>query len=135
MRISAWSADGFSSGLSEAALFIATGFAANAALFATLPQRGDLIVHDELIHASAHDGMKLGRAERAAAAHNDAQAFDDAIAAWRKAGGTGTPWIAVESLYSMDGDTAPLRSEEHTSDLQSLMRISYAVFCLKKKNN
>src|SRR3546814_10835485 len=31
--------------------------------------------------------------------------------------------------------SAPLRSEEHTSELQSLMRISYAVFCLKKKNN
>src|SRR3546814_5341813 len=29
----------------------------------------------------------------------------------------------------------PQRSEEHTSELQSLMRISYAVFCLKKKNN
>src|SRR3546814_3563532 len=29
----------------------------------------------------------------------------------------------------------PMRSEEHTSELQSLMRISYAVFCLKKKNN
>src|SRR3546814_8481474 len=28
-----------------------------------------------------------------------------------------------------------MRSEEHTSELQSLMRISYAVFCLKKKNN
>src|SRR3546814_7867678 len=31
--------------------------------------------------------------------------------------------------------TGPLRSEEHTSELQSLMRISYAVFCLKKKKN
>src|SRR3546814_7721688 len=30
--------------------------------------------------------------------------------------------------------TGPARSEEHTSELQSLMRISYAVFCLKKKN-
>src|SRR3546814_3129854 len=30
---------------------------------------------------------------------------------------------------------APARSEEHTSELQSLMRISYAVFCLKKKKN
>src|SRR3546814_4352156 len=30
---------------------------------------------------------------------------------------------------------SPDRSEEHTSELQSLMRISYAVFCLKKKNN
>lgn len=93
---------------SEAALFFATGFAANAALFATLPQRGDLIVHDELIHASAHDGMKLGRAGHVAAAHNDAQAFDDIIARWRAGGGAGTPWIAVESLYSMDGDRAPL---------------------------
>jgi len=93
---------------SEAALFFATGFAANAALFATLPQRGDLVVHDELIHASAHDGMKLGRAGHVAAAHNDAQAFADIIARWRAGGGAGTPWIAVESLYSMDGDRAPL---------------------------
>src|SRR3546814_5095510 len=31
-------------------------------------------------------------------------------------------------------DRTPTRSEEHTSELQSLMRISYAVFCLKKKN-
>lgn len=93
---------------SETALFFATGFAANAALFATLPQRGDLVIHDELIHASAHDGMKLGRAGHVAAAHNDAQAFDDIIARWRAGGGAGTPWIAVESLYSMDGDRAPL---------------------------
>src|SRR3546814_2408004 len=34
-----------------------------------------------------------------------------------------------------DQDDAQRRSEEHTSELQSLMRISYAVFCLKKKNN
>src|SRR3546814_4439393 len=33
------------------------------------------------------------------------------------------------------GQNVHLRSEEHTSELQSLMRISYAVFCLKKKNN
>ncbi len=93
---------------SDAALFFPTGFAANTALFATLPQRGDLVVHDALIHASAHDGMKLGRAECASALHNNPQAFDDAIAAWRARGGTGTAWIAVESLYSMDGDKAPL---------------------------
>src|SRR3546814_10119438 len=34
-----------------------------------------------------------------------------------------------------DGAARPGRSEEHTSELQSLMRISYAVFCLKKKKN
>src|SRR3546814_5873954 len=36
---------------------------------------------------------------------------------------------------SSDCDTPAVRSEEHTSELQSLMRISYAVFCLKKKKN
>jgi 8-amino-7-oxononanoate synthase len=92
----------------EAALFFASGFAANAALFATLPQRGDLVVHDALIHASAHEGMRLGRADCVAATHNDPNAFEEAIHAWRSSGGTGTPWIAVESLYSMDGDRAPL---------------------------
>ncbi|MGU3391710.1 8-amino-7-oxononanoate synthase [Sphingomonas sp. M1A8_2b] len=92
----------------EAALFFASGYAANTILFATLPQRGDLIVHDALIHASAHEGMRLTRATCVGAAHNDADAFEDAIAGWRKAGGTGRVWIAVESLYSMDGDQAPL---------------------------
>ncbi len=93
---------------SESALWFSSGFAANAALLATLPQRGDLIVHDALVHASAHEGMRLARAPAVVAAHNDADAVDDAIRAWRGRGGTGTPWIAVESLYSMDGDRAPL---------------------------
>lgn len=92
----------------EAALYFSSGFAANEALFSTLPQRGDLIVYDKLIHASAHEGMRIGRAERVAAAHNDADAFADALAQWRNNGGTGRAWIAVESLYSMDGDTAPI---------------------------
>lgn len=93
---------------SEAALYFSTGFAANVALLATLPQRGDLIVHDSLVHASMHDGLKLARATAVAAGHNDAQAADDAILRWRQAGGMGTPWIVVESLYSMDGDFAPI---------------------------
>ena len=92
----------------EAALFFASGYAANSILFATLPQRADLIVHDSLIHASAHEGMRLTRATCVRAAHNDAGAVEDAIATWRCAGGTGRVWIAVESLYSMDGDRAPL---------------------------
>ena len=92
----------------ESALFFGGGFMANVAIFSTLPQRGDLIVHDALIHASVHDGMRASKAEWAEARHNDPQAFEDAISDWRAAGGAGTPWIAVESLYSMDGDRAPL---------------------------
>ena len=93
---------------SEAALFMANGFAANAALLSALPGPDDLIVADALIHASAHDGMKLGRARTALAQHNNPQAFADAIAAWRREGGRGRPWIVAETLYSMDGDMAPV---------------------------
>src|SRR3546814_12924841 len=41
----------------------------------------------------------------------------------------------IEGMYADNFGAPKLRSEEHTSELQSLMRISYAVFCLKKKNN
>ncbi len=92
----------------QAALFLANGFAANLALFATLPQRGDLIVVDELIHASVHDGIRQSKATALFARHNDVQSFDDIIAAWRTEGGKGRVWIGVETLYSMDGDIAPL---------------------------
>jgi 8-amino-7-oxononanoate synthase len=92
----------------ESALYFGGGFIANYAIFSTLSQRGDLIVHDELIHASVHDGMRASKAQHTAARHNDPQAFEDEIKRWRAAGGTGRPWIAVESLYSMDGDRAPI---------------------------
>lgn len=93
---------------SESTLFFSSGYAANTALLSTLPQRGDLVVHDALVHASAHEGMRLGRAECVAAPHNDADAIDRRLVAWRRDGATGQAWIAVESLYSMDGDRAPL---------------------------
>ncbi len=92
----------------EAALYFGGGFMANYALFSTLPTRGDLVVHDELIHASVHDGMRAGKAEIKSARHNDAGSVEAAIATWRASGARGRPWIAVESLYSMDGDRAPL---------------------------
>jgi 8-amino-7-oxononanoate synthase len=99
----------------ERALYFSSGFAANYALFAALPQSEDLVVYDSLIHASAHDGIRAGRAQMAVAEHNDAGAFEERIKAWRAAGGRGRPWITVESLYSMDGDRAPL------ADLVSLI--------------
>lgn len=107
----------------ETALFFGGGFVANTALLSTLPSRGDLIVFDELIHASAHEGMRLSRAEAKAARHNDAQAFDDAIANWRSAGGTGQPWIIVESLYSMDGDRASLDELAKIADRHEAMLV------------
>lgn len=52
--------------------------------------------------------MQASRALAVPALHNDVAAFEEAIIRWRRDGGTGHPWIAVESLYSMDGDRAPL---------------------------
>src|SRR3546814_17451721 len=101
---------------SETALFFANGFAANMALFATLPQKGDLIVADALVHASAHEGLRRTRADHVFAAHNDVDNFAHAIAGWRTAGGRGRASIAFETLYSMDGHIAPV------DDLAALAR-------------
>ncbi len=92
----------------EHVLYFGSGYMANFALFSTLPRRKDLILHDALIHASAHEGIAASKAAHVSIPHNDANAFDYAICNWRKNGGKGRPWIAVESLYSMDGDQAPL---------------------------
>jgi 8-amino-7-oxononanoate synthase len=91
-----------------ASLLFGGGYQANVAVLTTLPQRGDLIVFDALSHASTIDGARASRAEIIKAAHNDCEAADAQIRRWRAAGGRGHPWIAVESLYSMDGDRAPL---------------------------
>ena len=69
----------------ERALFFGSGYVANYALLSTLPQSGDLLVLDALVHASAHEGARAGRAQFTKAAHNDAGAFEDAVRAWRDA--------------------------------------------------
>src|SRR3546814_6989064 len=59
---------------------------------------------------------------------------------WRRYGGNGLLTPVSDCCWGAHGASAKMaasnanRSEEHTSELQSLMRISYAVFCLKKKN-
>ena len=94
---------------SETALYFPTGFAANAAIAATLPRRSDLIVHDALIHASFRDGLDPARIPAVETPHNDVSAMEDAIiTGWRAGGQQGRAWIAVETLYCMDGDRAPL---------------------------
>src|SRR5258708_308456 len=92
----------------ETALFFGTGYVANFAVLTTLPQRGDLLVRDSLGHASVHEGAGAGRADVRESRHNESQSVEDTIRDWRVQGGTGRVWIVAESLYSMDGDFAPL---------------------------
>src|SRR3546814_4190678 len=63
---------------------------------------------------------------------HDASAASKKNPAWNEAAAL----IETQNFADkLTGNLAKRRSEEHTSELQSLMRISYAVFCLKKKNN
>jgi 8-amino-7-oxononanoate synthase len=100
----------------ETALFFGGGYVANFALLTTLPQRGDLLVLDALVHASVHEGARAGRADFRISKHNDAQSVENTIRDWRARGGTGRVWIVVESLYSMDGDFAPLEELVATAE-------------------
>ncbi len=101
--------ESFAAGYFEcpAALFFANGFAANYALIATLVGRDDVVVFDALCHASMRDGMRAAQCRTIKAAHNDLDAFEDALRQPRDAGAS--LWILAESIYSMDGDIAPVR--------------------------
>jgi len=87
----------------DAGLIYNSGYDANVGLFSSLPQKGDTIITDELIHASIIDGARLSHANRYRFKHNDVNSLADKL---KQA--TGQIYIAVESIYSMDGDTAPL---------------------------
>lgn len=118
----------------KAALLFNSGFDANAGVFASLPQPGDVAVVDEAIHASVHDGLRASRLSALRTfRHNDVDSLRDNLLNLLEGGGGGSPstststeahanaqraaslrngsssvFVAVEALYSMDGTLAPL---------------------------
>lgn len=93
----------------EAALVFNSGYDANLGLLACLPQRGDTLLTDELIHASLIDGARLSYATRHRFRHNDLTDLENRLRLIDTSGQAGQVFVAVESVYSMDGDRAPLR--------------------------
>lgn len=94
---------------SPSALIFNSGFDANAGLFSTVPQRGDVILYDELIHASVHEGMRMSRAgKRIPFLHSNVEDFERILLSVIKEMPGKNVFVAVESVYSMDGDVAPL---------------------------
>ena len=89
--------------LAESALIFNSGYDANLGLLSSLPQRGDTIITDELVHASMIDGARLSHANRYTFKHNDLHSLEQKLKQAR-----GKIYIAIESVYSMDGDEAPL---------------------------
>lgn len=98
----------------ETGIIFNSGYEANGAIFSTIPQPGDVIVFDELIHASVHDGMKHSLASsRISFRHNDPDSFRDVLMSVKESqplirDGEGSVLISIESVYSMDGDVAPV---------------------------
>ncbi|OAG01212.1 PLP-dependent transferase [Paraphaeosphaeria sporulosa] len=99
----------------EEGLLVGSVFEANVAVETALPQPGDVLLYDKLVHASTHEGMKKSRAKhRVEFLHNDLESFRDTIIDILENDGSiregkSTVLVAVESIYSMGGDVCPLR--------------------------
>src|SRR5215213_9793435 len=98
---------------SEAVLTFQSGFTANTGVIPTITGETDLIVSDELNHASIIDGMRLSKAPRKVFPHKDVAALRSLLAEARDRGGKdGTPYrlilVVTDGVFSMDGDIAPL---------------------------
>lgn len=92
----------------ETALVFNSGYDANLGLLACLPQAGDTLLTDELIHASMVDGARLSYATRRRFRHNDLADLESQLCSVAESQPAGQVFVAVESVYSMDGDVAPL---------------------------
>ena len=92
----------------ETALLFNSGYNANLGLLACLPNANDLLLTDELIHASMIDGARLSYATRQRFRHNDLTDLEAKLQQGLTLQPTGQVFVAVESGYSMDGDLGPL---------------------------
>jgi 8-amino-7-oxononanoate synthase len=87
----------------EAALIYSSGYAANLGFFQALGTRQATVLYDEYIHASVRDGIRLSMAKAHSFAHNDVSDLKQKLGRCH-----GLVFVAVEAVYSMDGDQAPL---------------------------
>ncbi len=92
----------------EAALIFNSGYDANLGLLSSVPQRNDIILYDSLSHASIRDGIRLSFAGAFSFQHNDVDDLEKKLIA-NKSGTDRDFFIVTESVFSMDGDLAPLK--------------------------
>jgi len=87
----------------EAGLIFNSGYDANLGVLSAIPQRGDTVLYDMLSHASIRDGIRLSFARSFSFAHNDLGDLKKKLS-----GAEGNIFVVTESVFSMDGDHAPL---------------------------
>ncbi len=90
----------------EAALYFTSGYAANLGLLGSLLKPGDVVFSDALNHASLIDGMRISGATKVIYPHRDTEYLAHALR--QHSGGTGARVIVSETVFSMEGDVAPL---------------------------
>ncbi len=88
----------------ESVLLFNSGYAANQALVSAVADSGDTILYDQLSHVCLKEGAWLSRAETTAFRHND---LEDLEARLKRV--TGRCFVLTETIFSMDGDVAPIR--------------------------
>lgn len=90
----------------ESALVFNSGYTANIGIIPSIVGKGDFIYSDELNHASIIDGSRLSRAEIRIYPHKDMNGLEDLL---KKEKGNGRKLIITDTVFSMDGDIAPLK--------------------------
>ncbi|WP_350286482.1 aminotransferase class I/II-fold pyridoxal phosphate-dependent enzyme [uncultured Croceitalea sp.] len=95
----------------EAALLFNSGYDANIGFFSSVPQRGDVILYDELVHASIRDGIKMGNAKSYKFKHNNLSDLNSKIQAvlMDSIPNETDIYVVTESVFSMDGDSPNLK--------------------------
>ncbi|MBT8180225.1 MAG: pyridoxal phosphate-dependent aminotransferase family protein [Eudoraea sp.] len=97
----------------DSALIFNSGYDANIGLFSSIPQRDDIILYDEFIHASIRDGIKMSNARDYKFKHNDLADLDAHILRVKEKGASNKNaeiYIVTESVFSMDGDSPDLKA-------------------------
>ncbi len=92
---------------SEASLIFNSGYDANIGFFSSLPQRGDIILYDEFIHASIRDGIQLSNAKAFKFKHNDIKDLEEKILKQAQ-NNNSEIYVITEAVFSMDGDSPDL---------------------------
>ncbi|MFZ4679504.1 MAG: aminotransferase class I/II-fold pyridoxal phosphate-dependent enzyme, partial [Flavobacterium sp.] len=96
----------------ESALIFNSGYDANIGFFSAVPQRNDIILYDELCHASIRDGIQMSNAKAYKFQHNDLEELEKLITKFQPT----TVYIVTESVFSMDGDSPNLEELTKVSE-------------------
>jgi len=116
---------------SEAALTFNTGYMANLGVIPALVGPDDVLLSDELNHASIIDGARLARTQVAVFRHGDVASFAETLGRIRPK--ARRVLVAVDGVYSMDGDVAPVAEivkHAHEADAMVLLDDAHGTGCL-----